>query len=348
MTPAEVFAQFEDFNSEMLNRALVRDQIYELWKVGQPYNNRCLGCVEVSALRKMTLTPPNIKRDLSYREHAQLMRASLNGVWLEYCGLGGAMSAGLAFVLAQWGVSAFAAFVPFAGVLYLGRKKYNSLFDKFRAETCRPNTQDSSLVDIGIALLVALQNTKFLPKHIGKESIKVTMRSDGSHRVFLDDVEPQHSEYFAKCLQEVLAPISNQPYVIPKYEFSFPRPKKKSKKEKAESSENRGKSNAETPTEPIPVWNRNALALAKPTQETHQSEEAFFKAYLKGKAEPRIASYHAVPALLARSEKGRDNFESAWNKYVSPGSIVATETKPELINKYFGVGPSLAKRLLWE
>lgn len=348
LTPAEVFAQFSDFNAEMLNRALVRDQIYELWKVGQPYNNRCLGCVEVSALRKMTLTPPNIKRDLTYKEHAQLMRASLNGVWLEYCGLGGAMSAGLAFLLAQWGVTAFAAFVPFAGVLYLGRKKYKSLFDKFRAETCRPNTQDSSLVDIGIALLVALQNTKFLPKQIAKESIKVTMRSDGSHRVFLDDVEPQHSEYFAKCLQEVLAPISNQPYLIPKYEFSFPRPKKKRKRETADGGRSATKLSGDTPSEPIPVWNRNALALAKPTQETHISEEIFFKAYLKGKAEPRIASYHAVPALLARSEKGRDNFESAWNKYVSPGSIVAAETKPELINKYFGIGPSLAKRMLWE
>ena len=61
-----------------------------------------------------------------------------------------------------------------------------------------------------------------------------------------------------------------------------------------------------------------------------------------------MAAYHAVPALLARSEKGREAFQESWNKYVSPGFIVSTETKPELLNKYFGIGPSLAQRLLWE
>ncbi|HNG19711.1 MAG TPA: hypothetical protein PLI59_11080, partial [Candidatus Obscuribacter sp.] len=74
----------------------------------------------------------------------------------------------------------------------------------------------------------------------------------------------------------------------------------------------------------------------------------FFNKYLSGRAEPRVAAYHAVPALLARSEKGREAFQESWNKYVSPGFIVSTETKPELLNKYFGIGPSLAQRLLWE
>ncbi|MGH9549395.1 MAG: hypothetical protein ACRD3W_08470, partial [Terriglobales bacterium] len=79
-----------------------------------------------------------------------------------------------------------------------------------------------------------------------------------------------------------------------------------------------------------------------------QREEDFFKAYLAGKAQPRIAAYHAVPALLARSEKGREAFQDCWNKYVSPGFIVSTEQKPELLDRYFGVGPSLAERVLWE
>jgi hypothetical protein len=48
------------------------------------------------------------------------------------------------------------------------------------------------------------------------------------------------------------------------------------------------------------------------------------------------------------SERGRIAFEQAWNKYVSPGFVIATKANPELVNKHFGIGPSLAQRLLWQ
>ena len=57
LTPIEVFASSEAFNREMIGRALVRDKIYDLWKVGQPYKNRLIGCVELNRLRKLALTP---------------------------------------------------------------------------------------------------------------------------------------------------------------------------------------------------------------------------------------------------------------------------------------------------
>lgn len=302
LTPAEVFTHYDEFNEEMLERALVRDQIYDLWKVGQPYNNRLLGCVEVSSLRKLALTPPNIRRDLTYKEHGQLMRSSLNGIWMEYGGLSTIVSGMLGITLAYFGFPVFLALLPLLPAATLGRKKYVSLYNKLRTETCQPNTQESSLVDMSIALLTSLQQVKLLPRHIEKDSIKVTQRSDGSYRVFLDDVEPEQSEYFAKCLKELMAPVTNQPYLIPKYEFFFPK----------------------------------------------GDEEAFFSAYLKGKAQPKIAAYHPVPSLLARSEKGREAFQNSWNKYVSAGFVTPTESKPEVLKKYFGIGPSLAQRLLWE
>ncbi|MBI4534580.1 MAG: DEAD/DEAH box helicase family protein [Candidatus Melainabacteria bacterium] len=306
LTASEVFASLNEFNEEMTGRALARDQIYNLWKVGQPYYNRCLGAVEVSRLRKLNLTPPHIRRDLNYKTHARQLRANLYGIWWEYGGVGAAVSAMLAYVLYGWGISLYAALLPLVALVVLGRRKHKLLYGRLKNETCKPNTQESSLVDIGTAILSSLQEIRLLPPSISRESIKVTLRSDGSYRVFLDDVEPEHSQYFARCLNEALAPITNQPYLIPKYEYA--------------------------------TVGRNE----------NSQEKAFFKAYLAGKAEPRLASYHGVPKLLARSEKGRESFQSAWNKYVSPGFIVATTTKPELLEKYFGMGPSLAQRLLWE
>jgi len=360
LTPAEVFQHYSDFNNEMTDRALCRDQIYDLWKVGKPYQNKCLGCVEVGSLRRLALTPPNIRRDLSYREHAQLMRASLNGVWVEYGGLGSGLSGILALVLAHYGLPVFLGLLPILSAVVLGQKKYAWLYNKLKAETCRPNTQESSLVDMAVALLSALQQVKLLPRHIDRTSIMVTRRSDGSFRVFLDNVEPEHSEYFAKSIRELLAPIINQPYIIPKYEFSFPSGKPVNpvqailKKLDKHNCDEHGDASETVEAATEPVEEPVVLSSASPwtprdaTNECFKSEEAFFKAYLKNKAEPRVAAYHPVPSLLARSEKGREAFESAWNKYVSPGVTIPTEERPELLRKYFGIGPSLAQRLLWE
>ncbi|HNM51269.1 MAG TPA: hypothetical protein PKN86_16250, partial [Candidatus Obscuribacter sp.] len=223
---------------------------------------------------------------------------------------------GMTFSLGALG---FTAVLPVMAASILARLKANKLKDKFFHEICRlpgpdqnPEQEENlnfrrrqGLTDIACAVLTAFSQTKHLPP-IKKESLQVTVRSDGSYRVFLDDVEPRASKVFNQALKEVLAPIGNQPFLIPKYEFPL----------------SEGQSEAES--------------------------RRFFNKYLSGRAEPRVAAYHAVPALLARSEKGREAFQESWNKYVSPGFIVSTETKPELLNKYFGIGPSLAQRLLWE
>jgi superfamily II DNA or RNA helicase len=307
LTPVEVFASIEDFNQEMTDRALVRDQIYDLWKVGQPYKNRSLGCIEVGKLRKLALTPPHIHKNMQYKEHAMELRAHLRGVWGEYSILG----AGSSLVcLGALHLPLLVAMAPFVIAIALATKKYQSLFTKLRVEVCKPNTQESSLTDIATAVLTALQRRRFLPKQITRDSIKVTIRSDGTYRVFLDDVEPVQSAHFINSVKEALTPVTNQPYLIPKHEYFV------------------GELGEEIKGE--------------------EKEKRFFRSYLAGKAEPRIAAYYPVPGLLARSEKGREAYEAAWNKYVSPGFIVATETKPELLNRYFGIGPSLAQRLLWE
>lgn len=326
LTPADVFASLDDFNQEMKLRALAREGIYELWKVGQPYGNKTLGCLEIARMRKLALTPPHIRKDLPYKAHAKLLQTNLNGVWLEYGGIGATLSLAMTFILANHAIPVYAAALPLVAAMALAKRKYTSLYSRLKAEICRPNTQESSVVDMGIAVLSALQKAKFLPPDTSKDSLQVTNRSDGSLRIFLDNVSSEHSELFIKSMKELLEPVSKQPYLIPKYEYAFPTKKAGPKKSSKES-----------------VTTPDGIA-----PESQEDEDSFFQKYLRGRAEPRIANYHAVPSLLARSEKGREAFQSAWNKYVSPGFVVAVETKPELISKYFGIAPSLAQRLIWE
>lgn len=349
LTPIEVFASSEHFNDEMMQRSLLRERNYRLWKVGEPYANRTLGCIELSSLRPLALTPPHIRTNLKYKEHARELRAGFVGVWAEYSLLGAIGSTLVAFGFsAQCGsLLPYVASIPFIMMMALGRKKSIALFDKVRRDICRPNTQDSSLLDIAYAVLTALQKRKFLPKTVSKDDIKVTIRADGTYRVFLDNIESDQSHIFIGSFKEVMAPISNQPYLMPKYEYFI-----------AGGDEVQIENTDAATTEIIGqreerIMFRRAqtvrqFALGKPKSAFEQKEQDFCRNYLQGKAKPRIACYHAVPSLLARSEKGREAFEASWNKYVSPGFIVATETKPELLDRHFGVGPSLAQRILWE
>ncbi|MBX9721664.1 MAG: hypothetical protein K2X81_09735 [Candidatus Obscuribacterales bacterium] len=224
LSPAEVFANLDDFNQEMKLRALAREGIYELWKVGQPYKNRTLSCVEINRLRKLALTPPYMRQNMSYSEHSRLLGDNLNGVWMEYCGVGLLGTAFTCFILANLAWPFAPALIPLVAAAALSMKKHKQLYSKLKAEICRPNTQHSSLMDMGRTILCALQQVKLLPAHITRESIRISIRSDGSFRVFLNDVDPQHSQYFNKCFKELMEPVRSQPYLMPKYEYSFPPP----------------------------------------------------------------------------------------------------------------------------
>jgi len=394
LSAADIFRNLEDFNQEMKVRAVEREDVYELWKVGQSYENRTVACVELGRLRRFNLTPPFIRKSIGYDEHARLLRTNLNGVLFEYALLGflcSALNAGLLSYISQ---PIALASLPIIAAGMLSFRRYQKLYKRLRLENCRPNTQDSSLFDICRAVLSALKQAKILPAHISHDSICVSQRSDGSYRLFLEGLDETQSQQFVKCIKELFAPIRKQPYMVPKYEYAFPpsrvriprKPAEKAglsafanellarlrdlmKKEAVEiaaHSENTDEeSNAETNVETnesypkgleIRTSRESRRRIRKlesrknrfATNAETESEDRFFKAYLKGRAEARVANYYPIPTLFSKTEKGRKAFQSAWNKYVSHGDYVSSEDDPELLTRYFGARASIAQRMLWE
>jgi len=302
LTANEVFATIEDYNKEMLKRALVRDKIYELWQVGKPYENKQLGCVEISQLNAPGVMAPYVRRSpndartySSYERHAKEMRGELQGIWTKW----GAIGLCVTVTSVAISLPLILAVVPAILSFITARWKVEQKEKQMELALIEPSTQNVLIIAIATAVLQALKERKFVPLDTSHRSIHVTTRADKTFRVLLDDVEKRHSDLFVKCLEEVLAPVSNQPYIIPRYEFLT-------------------------------------------------EDAGFLKRYLNGEAQSRVSTYHAVPKILARSEKGREAFEEAWNEHVSPGFIASAEDNPEILQKYFGVGPSLAERLLWE
>lgn len=372
MTPLEVFNSHEKFNQEMSGRALLREDVYDLWKVGIPYENKTVGCVELSNLRAPNLTPPNLKGNVTPKEHAHHMRGALAGVWGEYAGVGAIASTGLAVALASTGTPMTFALLPFAALIALGAGKYKAMHDRFKSETMSGNCQDESLKNVATAVLSALKRRRLLPSRANAKDIVISERSNGCYRVILNNVDTESSTIFVTAVTEVFAPITGQQYIISRYEFqiSEDKPKKQlfgkpdwisifnrgSKQEKDSKPEiDFTPDKTITPSKQMIEPRMNPTASSETTtvevgnsRSRKKAQNQFFRKYLAGQVQPVLSGYHAVPSILAKSQKGRDAFQDAWNKHVSPGEIIATETNQDIINKYFGVGPSMAKRTLWE
>jgi superfamily II DNA or RNA helicase len=370
LTPLEVFESHAKLNQEMTERAYRREDVYELWKVGIPYENKMLGCVEFSNLRAPQVTPPNLKGDYSYKEHAAHMRGALAGVWGEFAGVGALASGGLAVVLAQTGGPLGLALLPMAGLLVAGMAKYKALRNNFKEQVLEGHCHDENLKNVATAVLSALKRRRLLPGRARAKDIVISQRSNGCFRVFLNNVDYDASKIFVNAVSEVMSPITGQPYIIPRHEFRVVENTRKNRfiPNRLQNIIDRVNNKVETTSPEVEGNNdtaqliETANQITEPEQASSQApadgekkpdvptkaQEQFFTRYINGRLEPTLAGYHAVPAILAKSEKGRAAFQEAWNKYVSPGEIVSTEANPDIINKYFGVGPTLAKRLLWE
>lgn len=307
LTPTEVFASLQSFNEEMLKRALVRDQIYELWKVGKPYANRQLGCIEIAALPAPGAQPAHVIAGSTYPEHARQLRQQIDRALGVYIAGGIVASITLAGVLMNPFLCMVSAMVIITMSTILGLRHRARVREELEEFVVVKASSDRAgcLSSIARALLDSLIDRNFLPGDIEPGDIVISQRSHDNYRVFLDGASEEHTKIFVKAFEEIMAPVTNQPYLIPRYSFDL-----------------------------------DGL--------DRRARKSFFNLYLTGRAEPDIAAYHAVPRLLARSEKGRESFEFAWNQHVSPGFVAATQEDPLILQKYFGLGPSLAERLLWD
>ncbi|MBY0548082.1 MAG: DEAD/DEAH box helicase family protein [Candidatus Obscuribacterales bacterium] len=386
LTPAEVFAGLGEFNAEMKHRALNREAVYELWKVGQHYSNVTIGCAEVTKMRDLHLSPPYLRRSLTYKEHAHLLRQNLNGVWLDYTVAALLLTPPAVSLSLQFKLPIITCII-FILVATLAIRRYINLYQRLKNEVCRPCSQETGLRDIGVAVLRALQKLRVIPRIVPPEAVRISRRTDGSLRVFLDTADPKHAQEFIKCVKEVIEPIKAQPYLIAKFEYAPGAQRKKSQKKqqeivkplapksksafgpgtkaktarKAVAKNGATKTNQGDPATPRAESAEKASILSRAFTDSTQvtdappnplppsrAEALFFRYYLKGEAELRLSGFHAVPSIFCRSEKTRQAFQQSWNKHVSPGEIFATESKPEIANRYFGQGAVVSKRLLWE
>ena len=67
----------------------------------------------------------------------------------------------------------------------------------------------------------ALRESGLLPREAKERQIRITKTEEGSVRVFFDG-SPEESGLFAKSLDEVMSPLADQRYAVPRFETPIP------------------------------------------------------------------------------------------------------------------------------
>jgi hypothetical protein len=80
-----------------------------------------------------------------------------------------------------------------------------------------------ALEDFGAAVADALAATGGIGKDLGARSVRAVAESDGYYRCYLEGAKTEESALFAESLDELLAPLTNPRYIIPRYIASAPR-----------------------------------------------------------------------------------------------------------------------------
>ncbi len=201
-------------NADMLKRSGMRDPMYDLWKVGEPFRNVEQECLE------FRMEQGGVVGDLGHpsAELAHLQASAMGSAFR-----GGAGALGMLAALVAVGISLPVAAIAGAAsalFLYSSGKGAGKAAAFGRAEVARVNPQAFAR-KVALAVFRSLKETGLLPATVNERQITLSSAEDGSVRLFLDGT-PEEAALFSKCLDEVLSPIADQRYAVPRFETPVP------------------------------------------------------------------------------------------------------------------------------
>jgi hypothetical protein len=201
---------FAKYTRRMLDGVGQRDDVYELWGVGDPYDNTTF-CV--------TQIPP---RDMAFRTACAVERSvrsvSLR-LWASVLGLAGLvvvqvllglLAAGSPLLLIPLVVLGLAAM---AGVgLIGGWSTWRAIHRAFAAVPA-----DDTLLDVGRALLEALRcpAVGLVSDYLSAKNVLVRKEKETDNlEVLIDYGSPEDSKVFGQAFRELMGPIGDARYLI--------------------------------------------------------------------------------------------------------------------------------------
>ena len=198
--------QFDALNATMLRRAGERDGARERWAIGTPFADEPVATVTVATRRPLGLPARAASSLIRRRRRGRTAAVVLAGAILVATLAAAATSAGVAgaATAVTLVVAVVLAGVVLAGLAWVGRTA--------RRMTAAPGS--GSLDDLAAAVADALHAAGLTSR--GGDAVRVEAQPDGGYRARLQEVPAAESALFAEALGDVLAPLGQPRYVIPR------------------------------------------------------------------------------------------------------------------------------------
>jgi hypothetical protein len=189
-------------NASLLARVGGRDAAYDLWGVGEPYENRAAQTVRVHFGRSIGFPAQRLAR--SSVNTPPPFRAGFFGV------VGSALTAGFAVTMAGSEAAGIAigTAVAAAGVGWIAGTASDYL---------RGFGPSDALEDLGAAVADGLRDASLISPSLGAGGVRVAPQQDGFYRCYLSEASDDEARLFAESLDELLAPLDSSHYIVPRY-----------------------------------------------------------------------------------------------------------------------------------
>ena len=206
--PAE--SSFGDLNRGMLARVGERDDAYARWRIGQPYANIQAETVRVHLGRSPGAPGVNVTRHLpANRPTGQVRSAAIEG---------GALAALVA--LSGWMLGAALPGLAAGLALALVVGAWSLRLARGAMQQLQPS---DTLEDLASALAEALVSSGLVSKEAGPGRVRILAQADGYYRCYLDGATSADAATFAGSLDELLEPLADPRWIIPRRVAEPPR-----------------------------------------------------------------------------------------------------------------------------
>jgi superfamily II DNA or RNA helicase len=201
---------FGKYTTRMLNATREREQVYDLWQVGEPYSNFSYSAtrVEKEDIKFRTAyTVQDSLRAMVWRLLVSLL-AVLGTVWMNGAVLlPWSEEAGApALLICLGGLTGIAVLVTLVvnavGIWRVFKRAFLEL------------PADAVLLDMGRALLAALREAGLVSRNLSEKYVRVVETADKGYEVLLDYAAPEESDLFARAYREMMGPLGDARYLI--------------------------------------------------------------------------------------------------------------------------------------
>ncbi len=195
-----------------------RDQVYDLWGIGQEYSNFTYFTTTINTRNlkiKTVFTLQNTLKKL-VRDLFTSVLTLLSGLFY----LGGrawlsSLAAGLEiFLLCTF---LFFGIISLLIFIFNGRQIAQTARSLFAAQI-----PDAILLDVGRALLETLRQLGLVSRKLDAGYVRVTKTEQDAYNVLLDYASPEDSDTFIRAFQEIFEPVRDQRYLIMRTEDRLP------------------------------------------------------------------------------------------------------------------------------